>query len=94
MFVDDILNGAEGEHLPGVPSLAEGGDNESDALFDEAVAFVTEGRRVSISSVQRKFKIGYNRAANLVEAMEASGVVSSAGNNGARDVLAPPPPRD
>lgn len=94
VFVDDILNGAEGEHLPGVPSLAEGGDNESDALFDEAVAFVTEGRRVSISSVQRKFKIGYNRAANLVEAMEASGVVSSAGNNGAREVLAPPPPRD
>ncbi len=94
VFVDDILNGAEGEHLPGVPSLSEGGDSESDALFDEAVAFVTEGRRVSISSVQRKFKIGYNRAANLVEAMEASGVVSSAGHNGAREVLAPPPPRD
>nr|WP_166268313.1 DNA translocase FtsK [Marinobacter caseinilyticus] len=94
VFVEDILNGAEGEYLPGVPSLSEGGDNESDSLFDEAVAFVTEGRRVSISSVQRKFKIGYNRAANLVEAMEASGVVSSAGNNGAREVLAPPPPRD
>ncbi|MEX0603882.1 MAG: DNA translocase FtsK 4TM domain-containing protein [Marinobacter sp.] len=94
VFVDDILNGAEGEHLPGVPTLSEGGDNEADALFDEAVAFVTEGRRVSISSVQRKFKIGYNRAANLVEAMEASGVVSSAGHNGAREVLAPPPPRD
>ena len=65
-----------------------------DALYDEAVAFVTEGRRVSISSVQRKFKIGYNRAANLVDAMEASGVVSAAGHNGAREVLAPPPPRD
>ena len=94
VYVDDVLNGAEGENLPGVPSLSDGGDNESDALFDEAVAFVTEGRRVSISSVQRKFKIGYNRAANLVEAMEASGVVSSAGHNGAREVLAPPPPRD
>ncbi|MBK1886018.1 MULTISPECIES: DNA translocase FtsK [Marinobacter] len=94
VYVDDVLNGAEGEHLPGVPTLSEGGDNEGDALFDEAVAFVTEGRRVSISSVQRKFKIGYNRAANLVEAMEASGVVSSAGHNGAREVLAPPPPRD
>ncbi|GGC72186.1 DNA translocase FtsK [Marinobacter halophilus] len=94
-YIDDVLNGAEGEHLPGVPSLSEGGGGEDgDALFDEAVAFVTENRRVSISSVQRKFKIGYNRAANLVDAMEASGVVSSAGHNGAREVLAPPPPRD
>ncbi len=95
VYVDDVLNGAEGENLPGVPSLSDGGgDSEGDALFDEAVAFVTEGRRVSISSVQRKFKIGYNRAANLVDAMEASGVVSAAGHNGAREVLAPPPPRD
>ena len=95
VYVDDVLNGAEGENLPGVPTLNDGGgDSEGDALFDEAVAFVTEGRRVSISSVQRKFKIGYNRAANLVEAMEASGVVSPAGHNGSREVLAPPPPRD
>ncbi|MDN6318655.1 MAG: DNA translocase FtsK 4TM domain-containing protein [Marinobacter sp.] len=94
VYVEGVLNGAEGESLPGVPTLTEGGDSEGDALFDEAVAFVTEGRRVSISSVQRKFKIGYNRAANIVEAMEASGVVSSAGNNGGREVLAPPPPRD
>ncbi|MGO2134125.1 DNA translocase FtsK [Marinobacter sp.] len=94
VYVDGVLNGAEGENLPGVPTLTEGGDSEGDALFDEAVAFVTEGRRVSISSVQRKFKIGYNRAANIVEAMEASGVVSSAGHNGGREVLAPPPPRD
>ncbi|WP_372985295.1 DNA translocase FtsK [Marinobacter sp.] len=95
VYVDDVLNGAEGESLPGVPTLSEGGgDSEGDSLYDEAVAFVTEGRRVSISSVQRKFKIGYNRAANLVEAMEASGVVSTAGHNGAREVLAPPPPRD
>ncbi|MDF0750382.1 DNA translocase FtsK 4TM domain-containing protein [Marinobacter sp. 71-i] len=95
VYLDDVLTGAEGESLPGVPNLSDGGgDSEGDALFDEAVAFVTEGRRVSISSVQRKFKIGYNRAANLVEAMEASGVVSAAGHNGAREVLAPPPPRD
>jgi len=94
VYVDDVLNGAEGENLPGVPSLSDGGDNETDSLYDEAVAFVTEGRRVSISSVQRKFKIGYNRAANLVDAMEAAGVVSAAGHNGAREVLAPPPPRD
>ncbi|MBZ2167947.1 DNA translocase FtsK 4TM domain-containing protein [Marinobacter sp. F4216] len=94
IYVDEVLNGAEGENLPGVPTLTEGGDNEGDSLYDEAVAFVTESRRVSISSVQRKFKIGYNRAANLVEAMEASGVVSAAGHNGGREVLAPPPPRD
>lgn len=94
-YVDDVLNGAEGENLPGVPTLNDGnGDgSEGDSLFDEAVAFVTEGRRVSISSVQRKFKIGYNRAANLVDAMEAAGVVSAAGHNGAREVLAPPPPK-
>ncbi|KAA1175130.1 DNA translocase FtsK [Marinobacter salinexigens] len=95
VYVDDVLNGAEGENLPGVPTLNEGGgDSEGDALYDEAVAFVTEGRRVSISSVQRKFKIGYNRAANLVDAMEASGVVSAAGHNGTREVLAPPPPKN
>lgn len=94
-YVEDVLNGAEGESLPGVPSFGGGdADSEQDSLFDEAVAFVTESRRVSISSVQRKFKIGYNRAANLVEAMEAAGVVSAAGHNGAREVLAPPPPRD
>ncbi|SFR46303.1 DNA translocase FtsK [Marinobacter daqiaonensis] len=92
-YLDDVLNGAEGESLPGVPTLTDSGDSEGDALFDEAVAFVTEGRRVSISSVQRKFKIGYNRAANLVDAMEAAGVVSPAGHNGAREVLAPPPPK-
>lgn len=68
--------------------------NEQDALFDEAIAFVTETRRASISSVQRKLKVGYNRAANLVEAMEQAGVVSSAGHNGSREVLAPPPPKD
>ncbi|WP_156504541.1 DNA translocase FtsK, partial [Oleiphilus sp. HI0066] len=70
----------------------DSGASEQDALFDEAVAFVTTTRRVSISSVQRKLKIGYNRAANLVEAMEQAGVVSEAGHNGSREVLAPPPP--
>ncbi|WP_097461568.1 DNA translocase FtsK [Mangrovitalea sediminis] len=95
VFVEEILSGAEGESLPGMPASFGGeGDSEQDALYDEAVAFVTESRRVSISSVQRKFKIGYNRAANLVEAMESSGVVSAAGHNGSREVLAPPPPRD
>ena len=68
----------------------EGGD-EKDDLYDQAVAFVTETRKVSISSVQRKLRIGYNRAARLVETMEASGVVSPAAHNGSREVIAPPP---
>ncbi|MFA6050958.1 MAG: DNA translocase FtsK 4TM domain-containing protein [Methylobacter sp.] len=76
-----------------------GGDSnsnsgESDALYDEAVQFVTESRKASISSVQRRFKVGYNRAATIIESMEAAGVVSSAESNGSRVVLAPPPVRD
>ncbi|QCF26200.1 DNA translocase FtsK [Hydrocarboniclastica marina] len=93
-YLDEVLNGGDGESVPGVPNFSGDGDSEQDSLFDEAVAFVTESRRVSISSVQRKFKIGYNRAANLVEGMEAAGVVSAAGHNGAREVLAAAPPRD
>ncbi|MFE8069755.1 DNA translocase FtsK 4TM domain-containing protein [Marinobacteraceae bacterium S3BR75-40.1] len=94
-YVDEVLTGGEADSVPGMPNLGlDSTDSEQDALFDEAVAFVTESRRVSISSVQRKFKIGYNRAANLVDAMEAAGVVSAAGHNGAREVLAPPPPKD
>jgi len=92
-YIDDILQGStEGEQvlLPGEASEAA---EESDALYDEAVAFVTETRRGSISSVQRKFKIGYNRAARIIEQMEAQGVVSSQGHNGNREVLAPPPPK-
>jgi S-DNA-T family DNA segregation ATPase FtsK/SpoIIIE len=69
-------------------------DDDQDILFDEAVAFVTTNRKVSISSVQRKFKIGYNRAARIVESMEAAGVITTAGTNGQREVIAPPPPRD
>ena len=74
-------------------SGGEGGNNsENDALYDEAVMFVTESRKASISSVQRRFKVGYNRAATMIEAMEAAGVVSAAESNGSRVVLAPPPP--
>ncbi|MCK5888797.1 MAG: DNA translocase FtsK 4TM domain-containing protein [Methylococcales bacterium] len=73
---------------------SEEGDAEMDALYDEAVQFITQARKVSISSVQRRFKIGYNRAANIVEEMESSGVVSSPESNGSRQVLAPPPPKD
>lgn len=93
-YLEEILKGGVGEDnlLPG--EQLELDDGESDELYDEAVAFVTETRRVSVSSVQRKFRIGYNRAARIVEQMEASGVVSSAGNNGQRDVLAPQAPRN
>ena len=69
-------------------------DPESDALYDEAVHYVCSSRRASISSVQRKLRIGYNRAARLIETMEAAGVVSAMGTNGQREVLAPPPVGD
>lgn len=90
-YLEEIVQGGEAD-IPGAPSLDDDDDAESDALFDQAVEFVTQTRKVSISSVQRKLRIGYNRAARLVEAMEAAGVVSSAGHNGSREVLAPPPP--
>ncbi len=72
----------------------EDGDPEADALYDEAVHYVCQSRRASISSVQRKLRIGYNRAARLIEAMEAAGVVTAMGSNGQREVLAPPPPEE
>jgi len=92
-YIDEILSGetTADNLLPGEkPEI----DEELDPLYDEAVEFVTESRRGSVSGVQRKFKIGYNRAARLVEQMEAQGVVSPPGHNGNRDVLAPPPPKD
>ncbi|GHC30922.1 hypothetical protein GCM10010082_26430 [Kushneria pakistanensis] len=92
-YIDEILSGGvSADALAGLEAEGEGSDDpEQDALYDEAVAYVTESRRASISSVQRRFKIGYNRAARLVEAMEMAGVVSSMGSNGAREVLASPP---
>lgn len=91
-YIDEILNGETGPEalLPGEQS---GSDEEVDELYDAAVAFVTESRRGSVSGVQRKFKIGYNRAARIVEQMEAQGVVSPPGHNGNREVIAPPPVR-
>jgi len=77
----------------GLPEAQASSDPESDPLYDEAVRIVTESRRGSISGVQRRLKIGYNRAARLIEAMQAAGIVSAPEHNGDRKVLAPPPPR-
>ena len=93
-YIEEILSGdiTPETILPGEQS--DYGDEELDPLFDEAVAFVVESRRGSTSSVQRRFKIGYNRAARLIEQMEMQGIVSPAGSNGQREVLAPSPMRD
>jgi S-DNA-T family DNA segregation ATPase FtsK/SpoIIIE len=94
LYIDGLLDeGSNTAVTPGeLQSEAAGDeDNESDSLYDEAVYYVTQSRRASISSVQRKLRIGYNRAARLIEAMEAAGVVSDMGTNGQREVLAPPP---
>ncbi|OFE11930.1 cell division protein FtsK [Pseudohongiella acticola] len=93
VYIDEITQGVEERDMNmGGGSSGEGGE-EDDALYDEAVAFVCESRKASISAVQRKLRIGYNRAARMIEAMEAAGVVSEMGTNGSREVLAPPPPR-
>ena len=92
-YIEEILVGVE-EAGSGFDSGDGDGGSEDDPLYDEAVRFVTETRRASISSVQRKFKVGYNRAARMVESMEMAGVVSTAAHNGSREVLAPPPVRD
>lgn len=80
--------------VPGFATESEEGGDESDPLYDEAVDFVLESRKASISSLQRKLRVGYNRAARLIEQMEATGVVSAMGNNGNREVLAPGRGRD
>ena len=86
-YVDGITSDSESEGGGG----GFDGSEELDPLFDQAVSFVTEKRKASISGVQRQFRIGYNRAARIIEQMEAQGIVSEQGHNGNREVLAPPP---
>jgi S-DNA-T family DNA segregation ATPase FtsK/SpoIIIE len=98
-YEDEVLSGPSDTSaaisLAGIePNAGAGGNDESDPLYDEAVRIVTESRRASISGIQRRLKIGYNRAARMVEAMEAAGVVGPLESNGNREVLAPPPPKD
>jgi S-DNA-T family DNA segregation ATPase FtsK/SpoIIIE len=94
-YMSEIL---EGPSVP-IPGLSDGGGvvaggAEDDPLYDQAVRIVTETRKASISGVQRRLKIGYNRAARMVEQMEESGLVGPLQSNGSREVLAPPPPED
>jgi S-DNA-T family DNA segregation ATPase FtsK/SpoIIIE len=98
VFIDEILSGPSSP-IPGLP--AENGedatsepDGEQDPLYDEAVRIVLESRKASISGVQRRLKIGYNRAARLVESMELAGLVGPLQSNGSREVLVPAPPED
>ncbi|MBD9397791.1 MULTISPECIES: DNA translocase FtsK [unclassified Pseudomonas] len=96
-YNEDILAGADeggGGGFDGGSGGEGGEDSESDPLYDEAVNFVLESRRASISSVQRKLKIGYNRAARMIEAMEMAGVVTPMNTNGSREVIAPGQNRD
>jgi DNA segregation ATPase FtsK/SpoIIIE, S-DNA-T family len=96
VYLDEVLEGPS-QPIPGLSAQAGGemaDDGEQDALYDEAVRIVTESRKASISGVQRRLKIGYNRAARLVETMEEAGLVGPLQSNGSREVLMPPPPKD
>jgi DNA segregation ATPase FtsK/SpoIIIE, S-DNA-T family len=100
-YVREILEGPSGP-IPGMPGEpSEGGgiegedaDGEQDPLYDQAVKIVVESRKASISGVQRRLKIGYNRAARMIETMESAGLVGPLQSNGSREVLAPPPIED
>ena len=89
-YIEEVTTGPKNDNaMPGFND-----DDEGDALYDDAVRIVTETRKASISGVQRRLKIGYNRAARMIEAMELAGIVGPAESNGSREVIAPPPPKD
>ncbi|MHC6799967.1 DNA translocase FtsK, partial [Vibrio antiquarius] len=92
-YIEEIISGDQSPEslLPGEQMEA---DEDVDPLFDQVVEHVVQSRRGSVSGVQRRFKIGYNRAARIVEQLEAQGIVSAPGHNGNREVLAPAPPKD
>jgi S-DNA-T family DNA segregation ATPase FtsK/SpoIIIE len=95
-YIEGITDGPS-EPIPGIsgePKSPGEVDAEMDPLYDQAVRIVTETRRASVSGIQRRLKIGYNRAARMVETMEEVGLVSTLQSNGSREVLAPPPPKD
>ena len=94
-YISEVIQEAPADAaaIPGLEPLASK-DSESDPLYDEAVHIITESRRASISYLQRRLKVGYNRAATMIEAMEKAGVVSAVQSNGTREVLAPPPVAD
>jgi DNA segregation ATPase FtsK/SpoIIIE, S-DNA-T family len=94
-YIEEILSGPMDSGDDGGAGGGEfGGGDEQDELYDHAVRIVTESRRASVSGIQRRLKIGYNRAARMVEEMERAGVVGELQSNGSREVLAPPPPKD
>ena len=94
-YIEEIINGIDQSEAVslGGGMMLDDEDTEADPLYDQAVYLVTETRRASISSVQRRLKVGYNRAARMIEEMEKAGVVSTQLSNGNREVLAPPPPK-
>ncbi|HEX5514091.1 MAG TPA: FtsK/SpoIIIE domain-containing protein, partial [Gammaproteobacteria bacterium] len=92
-YIDEVVS-EPGEFAPVIPGLSSEGGGESDPLYDQAVRIVIESRRASVSGVQRRLKIGYNRAARLVEEMEAAGLVGPLQANGSREILVPPPAGD
>ena len=94
VYIDSITQSIDDLDMGAMNNSGAEDDDESDAMYDEAVNFVIETRKASISSVQRKLRIGYNRAARMIETMERAGVITEMGSNGSREVLAPPSPRD
>jgi DNA segregation ATPase FtsK/SpoIIIE, S-DNA-T family len=91
VYEDAITSGGTDMEIPGMPNEGDEG-GEKDELYDHAVQIVTESRKASISGVQRRLKVGYNRAARMIEEMEAAGIVTPMQSNGSREVIAPPPP--